>query len=114
MIVNAQAIAQVLAAHPDITVDGFQYTTTWGSEGFEPVRWLLLSREFESDTQLAVDWIKSNGANASSSRIKQTIEKQSDRHISHGAVIAAALILGYQPVRDPHSPNCSFQTGEQP
>lgn len=109
MKVTPQAIARVIAEHPELTVDGFNYRTPWGSEGLEPNKWLLLTREFETDTQRAVDWVKAIGADASSIRIKRTIEKLNDCYIAHGAVIAAALLLGYQVERDPHSPNCTFQ-----
>lgn len=110
MNIEYRDIARLMAEQPDLLIDGFQYKLPRGGDGFDSPRKLLLTGEFLGEVQTAADYIEAQGIppKVGSYRIKHDAEKALDCYLPNGAVIAAALLAGYQAERDPHSPNCTF------
>lgn len=106
-------IVELLAGNPDLTIDGWQYKVNErGCDGFETTRKLLLTDEFLSQVQLAVDYLTAHPLTGKtlSNQVARVIVAATppgrDGYAPHGAVIAAAVLLEYSVRRVLDAPTC--------
>lgn len=112
-----KAIMRVLDAHPDLSTYGWKFVSSAGwndGDAFEWNRAKTTSRSFTYQVRKAVDYIEAEGlGKVGSYDLKHRVErwladKGRPGYISNGAVIVAALVLGYGITRDENCPNCRF------
>lgn len=119
MQVSYEHLGRLMADWPTLTVDGWQYRVRFAGDGFDLPRGLMLTEEFRAQVQVAADYIAAHGiyADQSSEQIKRAREAMTPPgqklYLPVGSVIAAALLLGFEPVRDLHAANCTFNKKER-
>jgi hypothetical protein len=87
------AIQAVLEKHPDLTCNGFERPD---DEGFEQRRADIPIEAFKRSVAWLSHVPKIKRGGASSYRLKHVAERWSDSYIPNGAMIAAAVYMGFR------------------
>ena len=112
----AKSIEQVAQENPELLPFGWMVEGMDGLGDIGGSAWHT-NRDLREQVQHAVRFLLERAAPRESGDfnrrqgsygLKHTAEKWAGAYISNGALIAAALALGYEARRFPGSPNCSF------
>lgn len=112
---------KVLDQHPDLSIDGWRYgnckpDSLYGDTQFPSRRAMFMDMEYLSQIATAYEyfWHFDIHIKAGSYGLKHRIEKWGgaeglEHYVTNGCAILAALMSGYEAVREPNSPNCRFK-----
>jgi hypothetical protein len=95
------AVRRLMAEHPNLGPFGWRDTPS----PFTP------TSDFINQVAAAADYISLRGLplRCGSYALQHLVEEHKRMYVSNGALIVAALLAGYRPVRYGSGPNCRFE-----